>query len=179
MNDDAIARLAAANEARTPGKWHVENFASHGEESWGLEIARWREYVNVVNFGEDKETAEFIAAASVGVPALLAETERLRTENERWKLILSIEHGQEVYAGTPAGDHLIEQFGRDAVLRERHDALLADLRALADRWQKTSSVTTWEGEPGDSEEVASLVIMSRNDAAEELGALITQHGGDA
>ena len=73
--DEAAVR--ARLEAATPGPWRVENLGSHGEDSWALDIARFRNYTNTVDFGADLATAEFIAHARTDLPAALDEITRL------------------------------------------------------------------------------------------------------
>ncbi len=72
----ALDRLAELATKATPGPWFVEYAGDHGDKHAQLEIARWRGYVNTVGFGEDSNTAEFIAAADP--PTVVALIHQLR-----------------------------------------------------------------------------------------------------
>jgi len=66
---DAIeARAAAATE----GPWRVDASGDVGEKDYIVDAARWRNFVNTVSFGEDRASAEFVAAARTDVPVLVA-----------------------------------------------------------------------------------------------------------
>jgi len=101
MTDDELTVIRARAEAATPGPWEAVklydvtdttyidgcDFSFNGDinvevERAGLEYPEW------VMIGPDSPEqkqihadAEFIAAARTDIPALLAEVERLRTEN--------------------------------------------------------------------------------------------------
>lgn len=59
--------LARANTA-TDGPWHVDQLGLDGYVI--LDAVRWRGYTNSLNFGEDRDTAVFIAASRSDVPAM-------------------------------------------------------------------------------------------------------------
>lgn len=60
-----LARVAdweALAQRATPGGWYVDEVGDFGDKGAVLEIARWRGLTNTVNFGEDRATAEHVAA---------------------------------------------------------------------------------------------------------------------
>lgn len=62
--EGALARANAATE----GPWRVDQLGLDGYVI--LDAVRWRGHTNSLNFGEDRDTAEFVAHARSDVPAM-------------------------------------------------------------------------------------------------------------
>lgn len=80
LDDVALARIAAADQARTPGEWKLLLFA-YAVYAPGITTPVARDVAQA--------DGTFIAVASWAVPALLAEVARLRAENaEMYKSLM-------------------------------------------------------------------------------------------
>lgn len=73
--------LDALVSAATEGPWEVSTILDGNSRTFIIEdVARWRGYRNSLNLGEDRQTADFIAASREAVPALVARVRELEAE---------------------------------------------------------------------------------------------------
>ena len=113
MTQQELAALKALAEAATPGPW--EEVAESGE--WWITSASDETaslYVIPDTGLMNQADVDFIAASRTAVPALLAEVERLRVENERFhaaamektkecaRLLIELAHANETIANWEA-----------------------------------------------------------------------------
>jgi hypothetical protein len=73
ITEQQLADWQRLADAATPGPWFVD-FAGEIGEKFAIicDVARGSWGSDALNFGEDHATAQFVAAARVAVPALIA-----------------------------------------------------------------------------------------------------------
>lgn len=79
-----IDEMQARCDAATEGPWAVEFAGDFGDQSAVILCSRWRgsdSMLNTVGFGEDVDTARFVASARTDMPRLIAALRAVSAEH--------------------------------------------------------------------------------------------------
>lgn len=104
LSDADLAAMKEREAAATPGPWRLRDLAA---EAWSVNSPEGL----IETFYGNKPNAEFIAHAREDVPALVAEVEALRADNERktQALVRTVAHEAELVALLdPDNDEAVE-----------------------------------------------------------------------
>jgi hypothetical protein len=91
---DLEAIEARANAVKG-GPWELEKVGDFHDPGWMIDgICRDRYGLNSLSIGEDKALGEFIVAARMDVPALVARVRELEEENKKLRHDLAVARGE-------------------------------------------------------------------------------------